>query len=128
LTVSSCLVADGEPGRMLGLIDDESEVWEAISTAGVFAVCLLSPADKQLADRFAGIMPAPGGLFRQGERWIETGFGPVLDRSWAGCRLDQARRFGWGLLVEATIEEVHLTDRSASLLHHRGSYRQLDDG
>ena len=128
LTVSSCLVVDGEPGRMLGLVDDESELWSAVSAAGGFAVSLLSPEDRQLADRFAGLMPAPGGLFRQGDTWIETGFGPVLDgRSWAGCRLESAHTLGWSLLVEATIEETHLTDRSAPLLHHRGSYGRVDD-
>jgi flavin reductase (DIM6/NTAB) family NADH-FMN oxidoreductase RutF len=127
LTVSSCLVADGEPGRMLGLIDEESELWEAVTRAGVFAVSLLTPEDKQLADRFAGLMPAPGGLFRQGESWTETAFGPVLARAWAGCRLESARAVGWSSLVEGTIVEVHLTDRSESLLHHRGSYGRLDD-
>jgi 3-hydroxy-9,10-secoandrosta-1,3,5(10)-triene-9,17-dione monooxygenase reductase component len=127
LTVSSCLVADGEPGRILGLIDEESELWSAVSTAGVFAVSLLSPEDRQLADRFAGQMPAPGGLFRQGEQWLETGFGPVLERTWAGCRLESARATGWSLLVEATIADIHLTDPSTSLLHHRGSYGRVDD-
>jgi 3-hydroxy-9,10-secoandrosta-1,3,5(10)-triene-9,17-dione monooxygenase reductase component len=128
LTVSSCLVADGEPGRLLGLIDDESEVWSAISAAGTFVVSLLSPEDRQLADRFAGLMPAPGGLFRQGDSWMETAFGPALDRHpWAGCRLESARIVGWGLLVEATIEEIHLTDQSTSLLHHRGTYGRVID-
>jgi flavin reductase (DIM6/NTAB) family NADH-FMN oxidoreductase RutF len=127
LTVSSCLVADGEPGRMLGLIDEESELWGAAEKAGVLAVCLLTQQDRQLADRFAGLMPAPGGLFRQGESWVETAFGPVLDRVWAGCRLESVRPVGWSLLVEATIEEIHLTDRSDSLLHHRGSYGRVDD-
>ena len=30
LTVSSTLVADGEPGRLLGLLDDESDLWTAV--------------------------------------------------------------------------------------------------
>lgn len=127
LTVSSCLVADGDPGRMLGLLDEESELWAAITGSGVFAVSLLTPEDKQLADRFAGLMPAPGGLFRQSEVWVQTAFGPVLARSWAGCRLESTRTVGWSLLVEATIEEVHLTDRSESLLHHRGAYGRIHD-
>src|SRR6266576_2224517 len=71
LTVSSMLVADGEPGRILGLIDEESDFWDAVSQAGVFAVTPLGPADRQLADRFAGLMPAPGGLFATGG-WTET--------------------------------------------------------
>ncbi len=128
LTVSSCLVADGDPGRVLGLVDEESELWEAVQRAGVFAVTLLTPGQKQLADRFAGLLPAPGGLFKQGEAWTETEFGPVLAtaQTWAACALDQARPLGWALLIEATISAMTLGEASSPLLHHRGSYRQLD--
>lgn len=128
LTVSSCLVADGDPGRLLGLVDEESELWAAMKRSGEFAVIPLSPADKQLADRFAGILPAPGGLFRQGEQWVDTPFGPVLAaaQTWAGCRLDGARPFGWGLLIEATIAHITLGERVRPLIHHHGSYRELD--
>ncbi len=127
LTVSSCLIGDGEPGRVLGLIDDESELWEAISAGGVFAVTLLQAGQQQLADRFAGLLPAPAGLFKQGESWQESSFGPVLEQTWVGCRLDSARPFGWALLVEATIEEISLHEPGSALLHHRGSYGQLRD-
>lgn len=126
LTVSSTLVADGEPGRLLGLIDDESDLWAAISAAGRFAVAPLGPQHRQLADRFAGLLPAPGGPFR-GHDWRETPYGPVLADvgCWAGCRLDNAREYGWALLVEATIETVELSDDVAPLVHYRGRYRQL---
>ncbi|HEX6683942.1 MAG TPA: flavin reductase family protein [Candidatus Limnocylindrales bacterium] len=128
LTVSSSLVADGEPGTMLGLIDEESDLWAAASGAGVFAVSLLAPPDRQLADRFAGLAPAPGGLFKQGESWLETGFGPVpADRPWVGCRLQASRPVGWSLLVEGAIAEMHLPEGSELLLHHRGTYRSLDE-
>lgn len=128
LTVSSMLVADGDPGRVLGLVDDESELWEAASAAGRFAVCPLLAGEHQLADRFAGLAPAPGGRFRDGS-WRETSYGPVPDgdRTWAGCRLDGARRYGWGLLVEATVVEVTLGSRDVDPLgHYRGRYHRLD--
>jgi 3-hydroxy-9,10-secoandrosta-1,3,5(10)-triene-9,17-dione monooxygenase reductase component len=127
LTVSSCLVADGEPGRLLGLVDAESQLWEAVQRTGVFAVEPLESGQQQLADRFAGLLPAPGGLFKQGESWTETPFGPVLGPTWAGCRLDAAREFGWALLVEATLVEITLGPAMAPLLHHRGSYRRVAD-
>lgn len=127
LTVSSCLVSDGSPGRLAGLIDDESELWQAIQTAGVFTVQPLAYEDQQLADRFAGVLPAPGGLFKQGETWTPTSYGPVLGQTWAGCRLDQARPFGWALLVEATLEQITLGPAEPPLLHHRGSYRRQAD-
>lgn len=126
LTVSSTLVADGEPGRVLGLVDDESELWSAIEAAGRFAVVPLGPEHRQLADRFAGLMPAPGGLFAAAA-WHDTGYGPVPAdlATWAGCRLDGARPYGWGLLVEATIEQVELGAPADPLVHHRGRYHEL---
>ena len=128
LTVSSMLVADGSPGRVLGLVDEESEFWDAVSVAGRFAVTPLGPADQQLADRFAGLMPAPGGLFA-GAGWAETEFGPVPAGAgtWAGCRLTGQRPYGWGLLIEATIETIRLDEAGGvPLLHFRGRYRGLD--
>jgi flavin reductase (DIM6/NTAB) family NADH-FMN oxidoreductase RutF len=129
LTVSSTLVADGAPARLLGLVDDESDLWAAASEAGRFAVSVLGPAHRQLADRFAGLFPSPGGLFAL-DTWTDTPYGPVPADTggWAGCRLDGSREFGWGLLVEATIETVEITTDGTPLLHHRGRYRQLAEG
>lgn len=126
LTVSSVLVADGEPARLLGLVDEESDLWEAVREAGRFAVCVLGPAHRQLADRFAGLLPAPGGPFR-GQDWRQTGYGPVpVDAGgWAGCRLDASRPYGWGLLVEATIEQAESGPAAGALVHYRGRYQDL---
>ena len=126
LTVSSTLVADGDPGRVLGLVDDESDLWAAIEASGRFTVTPLRPGHRQLADRFAGVLPAPGGLFATGE-WRATDYGPVPADAgtWAGCRLDQARPYGWALLVEGTIEHVTLGTDDQPLVHYRGRYREL---
>ncbi|MEU0553942.1 flavin reductase [Dactylosporangium sp. NPDC006015] len=126
LTVSSMLVSDGDPGRVAGLVDDESDLWTAIEASGRFAVVPLAEGDNQLAERFAGLMPAPGGLFSTGD-WESTEFGPVpRGYPWAGCGLDGARAFGWSLLVEATIRHVDLSDTAAKpLLHHRGRYTSI---
>lgn len=126
LTVSSTLVADGEPGRLIGLVDDESELWAAARAAGRFAVATLGPGHRQLADRFAGVLPAPGGPFK-GYDWRETPYGPVPADAgtWVGCRLDGARGYGWSLLVEATIETIELAADPGPLLYYRGRYRQL---
>jgi 3-hydroxy-9,10-secoandrosta-1,3,5(10)-triene-9,17-dione monooxygenase reductase component len=126
LTVSSTVVADGDPGRVLGLLDEESDLWEAVERAGRFAVAPLGPADRQLADRFAGLMPAPGGLFAAGD-WAETDYGPVPagNGTWAGCRLAEARPCGWSLLVEGVIEVVEAGPEAAPLIHYRGRYHDL---
>ncbi|OLB64888.1 MAG: flavin reductase [Actinobacteria bacterium 13_2_20CM_2_72_6] len=126
LTMSSTLVVDGRPGRVLGLVDDESDLWAAIEDAGRFAVLPLRPEHRQLADRFAGLMPAPGGLFANGD-WRETDFGPVPADAgtWAGCRLDTARPYGWALLLEGTVEQVEVGAADEPLVHYRGRYREL---
>lgn len=127
LTVSSVLVADGDPGRVLGLIDDESDLWAAIEESALFTVCPLGVGERRLADRFAGLEPAPGGLFAQGEQWRETRYGPVPagERTWAGCLIATSQPLGWGRLVEGTIQELTLGTEDAPLIRHRGHYRTL---
>ncbi|MEU4242989.1 flavin reductase family protein [Actinoplanes sp. NPDC026619] len=124
LTVSSMLVADGEPGRVLGLIDEESELWDAIESSEMFVVAPLGPNDQQLADRFAGLMPAPGGLFAGGS-WQQTEFGPVSGSLWAGCRLVSSRPCGWARLVEGVIETISGDAPQPPLIHYRGRYHKL---
>src|SRR6185369_15400975 len=111
----SVVIVDGDPGRLLGIVDDESDLWPVLEASGRFVVALLQPGDEQLAEKFAGLMPAPGGLFRDAV-WTDTAWGPVREGSpaWAGCRLDAARPYGWGQLVEATIEQVTLASPTRS--------------
>ena len=122
LTVSSTVVVDGEPGRLLGVIDPESDLYVAVQHSGRFAVSVLRTSDRRVADIFAGIMPAPGGPFRDG--WVETAYGPVPagELTWAGCRFDAARALGWGELVTATVEAVRLGEDDPPLIHYRGRY------
>jgi 3-hydroxy-9,10-secoandrosta-1,3,5(10)-triene-9,17-dione monooxygenase reductase component len=125
LTMSSTVLVDGDPGRVLGVLDEESTLWDALRSGdGRFAVAPLREGDGQLADIFAGLMPSPGGPF-VAHAWQETAWGPVLEgvTGWAGCRVDAARPMGWGLLVEATVEHIEITERDpAPLLHYRGRY------
>lgn len=123
-TVSSLLVADGDPGQVLGLIDEDSELAAAIEVGTAMTVSLLGEPHRYLAEVFAGLAPAPGGAFTQGE-WADGSHGPVLAD--AVGRLDVRvsevpRNVGWPLLVRAEIEAVELGEEEA-LLHLRGQYR-----
>ena len=123
LTVSSFLVAEGDPARVLGLVDEDSAFAEAEPER--FVVHLLAPGQEYLADVFAGTAPSPGGAFRQGE-WTDSAWGPVLTGA-AGHlgvrRVPEAtQHVGWALLLEGVVEEVSLTDTEA-LIHVRGRYR-----
>lgn len=130
LTVSSMLVADGDPGRVLALLDPDSDLWAAAAASGTVAVSWLTYDDRRLADAFAGVTPAPGGPFRLAD-WQGSEWGPVLGTAvtWAGVRLetDRAREVGWGLLAEGVLEHIELgEEQTAPLVHRRGRYQRLD--
>ncbi|MFT3860354.1 flavin reductase family protein [Micropruina sp.] len=127
LTVSSMLVADGEPGEVVGLIDPASGLFDAVSASGRWAVSLLGYADRQLSDAMAGLAPAPGGSFRLAT-WRDTDWGPVLATSpgWLGARLlDQPVEVGWSMLLRGVVEQVEIDEEQAPVAYVRGRYREL---
>jgi flavin reductase (DIM6/NTAB) family NADH-FMN oxidoreductase RutF len=127
LTVSSTVVAEGDPGVILGLVDEESDLYTAVLASGKVAVAVLRDGDDQLADRFAGLMPAPGGAFSEG-RWEVTAYGPVRSGllSWAGCTLAATEPVGYAQLVRATVAEVHIgAAPPPPLVRYRGRYTTL---
>ncbi len=122
LTVSSIIVANGEPGHVLGVIDADSDWWTADPETVV--VNVLAEEHRFLADAFAGTVPAPGGPFTLGS-WSDSPWGPVLadGAGWLGIRLlDNTREVGWGLLVEGVVEHVE-PGEPAPLIHLRGRYQ-----
>lgn len=120
LTVSSLLVVLGEPARVLGLVDPDSDF--ALGLGETFALSVLEEGDHGLAEAFAGLAPAPGGLFR-GEAFVDSDWGPVLaGRSWAGVRVESTRELGWSREVVGVLERVELAD-GTPLVHERGRYR-----
>jgi flavin reductase (DIM6/NTAB) family NADH-FMN oxidoreductase RutF len=124
LTVSSVLVAPGEPARVLGLLDPDSDLVDAVRSTGTAVVALLGWEHRALADAFAGVAPAPGGPFRLGE-WQETPWGPLLAgvAGWAGLRVaPRTTEVGWSVLVDGVVEEVVIGEETAPLVHRRGRY------
>ena len=109
LTVSSVMVAGGEPGRVLALLDPDSDLREVLEETGRGVVHLLEWEHRDLAEAFAGQLPAPGGPFRMGE-WEQTEHGPrlVTAPSWATVELESAETVGWSDLVVARIVDVVL--------------------
>lgn len=126
LTVSSLMVANGTPARMLGLLDPLSDLVDLLGRTQKLAVTLLRRDEHYLAEVFAGRAPAPGGRFTQAG-FIQTAWGPVLtgERSWAGLRLESAVEVGWSLLITGAVEHIHVVEEGAPLIHHRGRYQGL---
>lgn len=126
LTVSSILVAGGEPGQVLGLIDEDSDFWDAEPQSWV--VNVLGSEHRFLAEAFAGTAPAPGGPFTLGT-WTQSAWGPVLggNAGWLGVRIaEPPRTVGWSLLVHGVVESATVGDATA-MAHVRGRYRDLGE-
>lgn len=124
LTVSSVLVAAGEPPRVLGLVDPDSDLALAIEDTGTAVVAVLRWEHRDLADAFAGVAPAPGGLFRLGS-WTTTPWGPLLHgvSAWAGVRIEgPGREVGWSVLLDGVAEQVEILSDDEPLVHRRGRY------
>ncbi|MCX6401170.1 MAG: flavin reductase [Propionibacteriales bacterium] len=126
LTVSSLMVALGPAPSILALLDPDADLVDVLRDGGVGVVQLLTWADRDLAEAFAGTAPAPGGPFRQAE-FLVTGHGPRLAsaRTWAEVRLVGEREVGWSVEVEVAIETVEIDDEADdALLHRRGRFHR----
>ena len=129
LTVSSLMIAHGEPAHVLALVDPDSDLADRLAGTGRGVVQLLAWEHRDLAEAFAGLAPAPGGLFRLGS-WEQTQWGPVLAgvSAWAGFRLasdgpgDRLGEVGWSALVDGVLEHVELGEPVEPLVHRRGRY------
>ena len=123
LTVSSWLVAGGEPGRVLALLDPDADLTDVLLDTGRGVLQLLTWDDRGLADAFAGTAPAPGGPWRMAE-WVDTDHGPRLAHAstWATLVVESDVEAGWSRLVTCVIDEVVVGDDGDPLVHRRGRY------
>jgi flavin reductase (DIM6/NTAB) family NADH-FMN oxidoreductase RutF len=120
LTLTSVL---GDPARVLGLVDPDSDLADAVAETGRAVVQLLGWPDRDLADGFAGTAPAPGGVFRQAD-FVETEWGPRLAHAstWAGIRLEGSTDVGWSRLLTCVVEHLEVGEDTDPLLHRRGRW------
>ncbi len=125
MTVSSLMVAPGEPAHVLALFDPDSAFAEALVETRVAVIQLLEWEHRILADAFAGLFPAPGGVFTLAQ-WESTRWGPKLEETtaWCGVRLVDREpvEVGWALLMDAVIEKIEIEDEVQPLIHRRGRY------
>ena len=128
LTVSSVMVAGGEPGRLLALLDPDSSLRDVLEETGRGVVHLLRWEHRDLAEAFAGQMPAPGGPFTTGE-WEQTDHGPrlVTALSWATVETESFTSVGWSDLVVVRIVDVVVGEDDTPLEHRRGRYLRPAD-
>ncbi len=128
LTVSSLLIAEGEPSRVVALVGEATDLWFAIEQSGSFVLHVLGVNDRPLSDRFAGLRPSPGGLFA-GLDVEDTPWGPAVTAlgTRAYCRLERSVETGFHRLTTGVIDEIDLDDLADPIVYYRGRYRLLRD-
>lgn len=128
LTVSSVMVARGEEGRFLALVDPLSDFAEEFERNQRAIVHLLRWEHRELADVFAGLSPAPGGAFSTAE-FVDEEHGPRLTSagSWAQVVREDAVEVGWSTLYTCRIVDAHVEEEDDPLVHRRGRYRRAAD-
>ncbi|KQW53367.1 flavin reductase [Nocardioides sp. Root1257] len=123
LTVSSLMVANGDPAHVLMLVDPDSDLADVVARTGRAVVQLLSWPHRDLAEVFAGSAPAPGGPWRTAD-FVDTPWGPRLaDAStWVGLSLESVGDVGWSSLLTCVVQDVAVGEDDAPLVHRRGRY------
>jgi flavin reductase (DIM6/NTAB) family NADH-FMN oxidoreductase RutF len=116
------LLAQGQPGRLIGLIGPDSDLAEAIEQRGTFIVHLLAdrPEHRRLAQHFAGALPADPALLKVDA----STYGPRLLAApdQLACRVSDRRDAGWSQLIEAEVADIRLGPVSRPLLWYRGEF------
>lgn len=128
LTVSSLMVAEGDPPMVVALIGTTTDLWEAIEATGRFVVHILDDSRRDDADAFAGFRPRPGGPFA-GVAVEHTDWGPMLvdvpNRIY--CRRSTVTDLPFHALVLAEIERVEIDDLEDPAVYFRGEHRRLEE-
>ncbi len=127
MTISSLMVAEGEPSRAYFLIGSATDLFYAIEETGRFVVHVLDESQREMSDVFAGLRPAPGGMFTGLD--VDDGpYGPEIAA--APTRLyciyaggDEAT---FHVLATGIVERVEVADLPEPLVYFRGRYRRLE--
>lgn len=125
LTVSSLMVAGGEPASVLFLVDPDSDLGMALAPGERAVVQLLGWPHRHLAEAFGGTAPAPGGPFTTGV-FEDSDWGPRLAdaTAWASVSVTATTEVGWSVLVTAAIDDVAVSADDDALLHRRGRWQR----
>jgi flavin reductase (DIM6/NTAB) family NADH-FMN oxidoreductase RutF len=126
LTVSSLVVAEGDPARVYFLLGTATDLYDVLHHTSRFVVHVLQERHRLLSDVFAGVRPNPGGLFT-GVDVAQTEWGPVLADvgTRAYCTYRGGVEESFSFLVSGTVDRVEVIDLDDPLLYFRGAYRSL---
>ena len=126
LTVSSLMVVEGDPALVQLVVGPTTDLWDGAEERGRFVIHVLDHDEIRLADVFAGLAPAPGGIFT-GVTTEQSEWGPVLTdvRDRAYCTFVSAEEAGWSGIIRGRIDLVEVSDLIDPIVHFRSAYRRL---
>ena len=126
LTVSSLMVAEGDPSRIYFLLGSTTDLFYGLEETGKFVVHVLESGDSALADIFAGLRPSPGGRFTN-VAVEQSEWGPVLTdiETRAYCTFEGGDEETFFIVAEGRIDKLELSGLEDPLVYFRGAYRKL---
>lgn len=126
MTVSSLVIAEGDPGRVEFLAAPTADLVDVIERTGKFVVHVLESDHRAISEIFAEQRPSPGGLFA-GVAAEEGEWGPVLIdvANRAYCSAATATETGYSLLITGNIDRIDVTGLDDPLIYFRGAYRRI---
>lgn len=126
LTVSSLVVAEGDPSRIYFLLGSTTDLFYGLEETGKFVVHVLEAGNETIADIFAGLRPSPGGRF-VGLNVEQSEWGPVLTDipTRAYCTFEGGDEETFFIVGEGTIDKLEMSDINNPLVYFRGRYRTL---
>ena len=126
LTVSSLVVAEGDPSRIYFLLGSTTDLFYGLEETGKFVVHVLEEGDQAIADVFAGLRPSPGGRFAD-LNVEQSEWGPVLSdvKTRAYCTFEGGDEETFFIVAEGRVDKLELSDIEEPLVYFRGRYRKL---
>ena len=125
LTATAVCSVSAEPPHLLVCVNRHADAYQLLLSTGVFAVNLLSIAQRGLADRFAGRDGTSGDARFEVGHWASLATGaPILGDSLASfdCRIVHHVEAGTHGILIGVVEAVSLGGGATPMLYHDGDY------
>lgn len=131
LTVTSVSSLSASPPSLVFCINQSSSSWEVLVRRRAFAVNVLPPAQRPVADRFSGRGGIKGSARYEGARWSTLATGtPILEDALAvlDCEVEQlVELFGSAVVIGRVVAVAVQGEESEreALTYWRGQYGVL---
>lgn len=129
MTVSSFTSVSLDPQLIAISLMKNSRTHDIVIKAGNFGITILSSAQKQISEVFAGQVTEDNNRFEGLETWAMTTGAPFLEGGLAflDCKLTVVYDFGTNSLIIGEVVAAKVGDGGTPLLNFDQRYHQLQD-